>query len=752
MKKTLFALLLVSILFLTGCDDITGEVPENPMLEVVGDLDITIGLNDEYVDQGVNVIGDYDLDITTDNQVDSSAYGIYSVRYSVEYNGDIISIVRKVRVVPSVEENFNIQLGLLSEDPFAITFSIDISDAAGDLLNGQVVLYNKGEVVETRSVTNGSNTIEFVGLENQSYYLLELEGSYFENGVEYTLEEYFIGGNTTLIDPSLYPRLELIGSDVVYLDKGDVFVDDGVTIIGDYNLDITVTSPVNTEVPGTYLVRYTIVYNQASIYAHRTVIVAEGEADLFVIDVQFVESVEDSLVFSVSVDDPDELITGRLGVLYLGESEVSSFVYSEGITMMNFDNLLSDTTYRFELKGMYDVDGTPTSIGDFTVTAKSLEVNEISVFVLNGEDEMEVAQYSEFVDPGAIFTGEPNAVIEATSNVDISTPGVYYITYTATLGEAYYNLIRTVTVVAGDAIDFAIELEYVSNTESSLTYTLTVGDNYDLMETHFVKLYEFATLVEEFEFVAGVNTFTFTNLKPGTEYWFYTYGTYLRGGYTESIGDYYRSDSTLEATAPEVTLTSYEIGLVDIDVLVNVADEHSQITQITVSAYTNDEYEPYQENFADLVNGDNQVLLDNLMYEHDYKLVLEYTYRIFGTSEYIDVEEELLVFSTLAPPKPDLVSIDCDRESNSFTCDAVWDIDGFEPDSMWYFIQLRPWGDAYKIVLFENSGATLSFDELETGVDYLITVFADYVVSDTSERYISEIDEFYLEIKLRPFD
>ena len=76
MKKTLFALLLVSILFLTGCDDITEEVPENPMLEVVGDLDITIGLNDEYVDQGVNVIGDYDLDITTDNQVDSSTYGI----------------------------------------------------------------------------------------------------------------------------------------------------------------------------------------------------------------------------------------------------------------------------------------------------------------------------------------------------------------------------------------------------------------------------------------------------------------------------------------------------------------------------------------------------------------------------------------------------------------------------------------------------------------------------------------------------
>ena len=360
MKKVIIGIVAILVLFLSGCDQLPEILKDYlPALELNGEIDVTIGLNEEYVDPGVELVGDFDLEITTDSNLDITTYGIYFIDYSVDYNGKEIRIGRKIRVVPETEKDFNINLSVESIDPNALTFLIEIDDQDGDLIDGEGILYYLDEKIKSFPVANGMTYLEFDELANQTYYRLEFIGSYTDNELVYTLDDYTIGAKTTLTDPKDYPRLELVGEEELHLNVGDEYIEQGVTIIGEQQeLEITIESDVDTAIAGTYTVRYIIVFNLASIYAHRTVIVdavdvdpnddpddVPGEVDFGVV-IELVDAEAYSLTISVTVDDATERITNPLASLYLGSERVSGFVYSHGTTTITFEGLLAETTYH----------------------------------------------------------------------------------------------------------------------------------------------------------------------------------------------------------------------------------------------------------------------------------------------------------------------------------------------------------------------------------------------------------------------
>ena len=101
-----------------------------------------------------------------------------------------------------------------------------------------------------------------------------------------------------------------------------------------------------------------------------------------------------------------------------------------------------------------------------------------------------------------------------------------------------YSITRTIKVVNSNIDDFDISLSLESTTESSITYSLTINNQYNLLTTHTAKLYNGAVFVSEINFLEGANTLTFTNLLPETEYNVVIIGTYMSGDLSVSMGDY----------------------------------------------------------------------------------------------------------------------------------------------------------------------------------------------------------------------
>ncbi len=749
MKKALFALTVLLVFTLAGCDMFGGDEETNiPVLQVIGDMDVTIGLNEEYVDPGVTLLGDFDLDITTESTLDNTTYGIYYIYYSVNFDEQTYTAERRIRVVRDTEKAFNIDLEVVSTDPNALTFSVFINDEEGKLLDGKGTLYLLDEKIGEYPIENGLNVLEFTGLANMTYYRFEFTGSYIEGGVTYNLVDYNTGAKTTFIPPEDYPRLELVGDDELHLEVGEAYVEQGVTIIGEQqDLEVSINSNVNVNAPGTYVVIYTIVFNETTIYAHRTVIV-EGEELPFDIEFEVSEINAYSIIVTVTVDDPDGVITDPVGALYLGDDLVSSYVYADGVTEMIFSNLLADTTYNFVLEGSYLSEGSSVSIGDYTQEITTQTVSNIQpLLTLIGDSEMNVDLNTVFVDPGAQVIGDPYAIIETVSNVETSVPGEYYVTYSTTINGEHYSVERTVNVINPDLLDFGVSLSLVGTTESSITFSLDVTSNFDQLTSHVAKLYKGALLVSEQQFGDGNTVLEFTGLLPETEYTVVIVGDYMSNGILESIGDFSLNATTMDASAPSVNLDSYEIDYRSLDSVITVNDEHSQITSIKAAIYETEYEDDYLEGTWDLTNGVNTHSYTELYYATSYKLVVEYTYIPFGESTPIVVSVTLLEFDTLSPDTPSADSLDCDISDTFITCNAEWDTDGFT--MVGFFAQIWHGGSYTDVVWFTNDGSTLFVEDLDPETDYILKIFADYYVDATGERYIMPITNVSA-ITLRP--
>jgi hypothetical protein len=121
-------------------------------------------------------------------------------------------------------------------------------------------------------------------------------------------------------------------------------------------------------------------------------------------------------------------------------------------------------------KSMID---TPNQVGISKVTY-------YANMVLNGNQYMSIVKGSTFTDPGATATAEGQTLTVTTSGtVDVNTPGIYNITYTAVNKDGFpASLTRTVAVLSmaeQAGVDISGEYIYVGSSYTSTVTKLAPG-------------------------------------------------------------------------------------------------------------------------------------------------------------------------------------------------------------------------------------------------------------------------------------
>lgn len=249
-------------------------------LDMIGDVNQVITVNDAYVDEGVKVILDDkeltidDVDYSVDSNVDANAVGDYQVKYHVVYDNKNYDLIRNVSVVDKTPP----ELVILTSKVTKTKCGNNLRYYAIDNYDG--VITDKVSVIEENgefrlSVTDSSNneTVKTVPISNEENdYVLDL------NGTLYT-----------------------------YVDTNSVYEDAGVNVINTCGervyLDYQVDGGVDTKTPGTYTINYYIPGVDA--YQSRKVVVYDKKSDETVIS-------NDDKVIYLTFDDGPGIYTEEL--------------------------------------------------------------------------------------------------------------------------------------------------------------------------------------------------------------------------------------------------------------------------------------------------------------------------------------------------------------------------------------------------------------------------------------------------------
>ena len=90
-------LILTTIFFMTGCG--SSEELDIPGIELVGNIVMEIEQYSEFVDPGATILGDFNIDVVIDSDVDTSTLGDYTITYTITYESIEYVVSRTVRVV-----------------------------------------------------------------------------------------------------------------------------------------------------------------------------------------------------------------------------------------------------------------------------------------------------------------------------------------------------------------------------------------------------------------------------------------------------------------------------------------------------------------------------------------------------------------------------------------------------------------------------------------------------------------------------
>ncbi len=153
---------------------------EPPVITLIGDKDIYLDIDDEFVDPGVTVSDNEDLDvtlITSGEDFETNLTNVYTIYYNAfDDAGNVAEeVVRRVHVTyrePGVITSFTYEsynfLGVL----------IIVFDHDSVLIDLYVNLYDGDTLISSIEVTEQSQSIQFTDLQSGIDYQLIVEGTY----------------------------------------------------------------------------------------------------------------------------------------------------------------------------------------------------------------------------------------------------------------------------------------------------------------------------------------------------------------------------------------------------------------------------------------------------------------------------------------------------------------------------------------------------------------------------------------------
>ncbi len=431
MKKVFSLFIAIFIVFfMFGCNT-AGNTTVNilPDIEVIGDTVMEIEQYNDFVDPGAEIIGDFDLDITVESNVDTSTLGEYTITYTINYLGTDYSVSRIVKVVEKVstetpsltiigDETIEVEQYSIFVDPGVEVigdFDLDIiveSNVDTSTLGSYIIVYTitylgvdysltRNIEIVPRTTTDlpsieliGDETIEveqfsdFVDLGAKIIGDFDLEITVESNvntsivgeyqitySITYDSKTYSITRTVKVINSSI-PSIELIGDSVMEIEQYTDFSDPGAEVIGDFDLEITVESNVNTSIAGKYQVTYSITYDSKTYSVTRIVNVIAIE-DPFTILLELGEVTQTSISVIVNVDDSNDIINNKFVRIYNGYTLIESIEYVNGINNIEFNGLEDGTTYRVVVSGDYLDNGNTATLQEYDLEITTVHLGEI---------------------------------------------------------------------------------------------------------------------------------------------------------------------------------------------------------------------------------------------------------------------------------------------------------------------------------------------------------------------------------------
>ena len=618
---------------------------ETPSLSIIGDETIEVEQYSIFIDPGAEIIGDFDLDITVESNVDTSTLGSYTIVYTITYLGVDYSLTRNIEVVPRTSTDLP-SLALIGDSIIEVEQYSDFTDPGVEII-GDFDL----------DITVESNVDTSIVGEYQVTY-----------SITYDSKTYSVTRTVNVINSSV-PSIELIGDSIMEIDQYSDFSDPGAEVIGDFNLDITVESNVNTSIVGEYQVTYSITYDSKTYSITRTVNVIAVE-DPFTISIELDEVTQTSISVIVNVDDSNDIINNKFVRLYNGYSLVESVEYVNGINNIEFNNLEDGTTYRVVVSGDYLDNGNTATLQGYDLEVTTVHLGEIDFNIDNlyidyssiGFD-LEVIDEDDMLTDLVVnlYNGEE---LVATANLfdmlnsgeyEGNSVGVYFYdldeltTYSFEVEYSFVQLGTTEeTTISLEKIDYTtLELvapTIINNVINERYYNLDCEAEIDFtgFEEYYVwaELYNGSTFVQ-YQSLVDNSTYSFSYIDTATDYTIKIYSSYTDSetGVSYSnilIGTYEASTLTAGDLATpvveNVVITKTETTItVDFDLI----DDDNAMDMGYLRLYSGS----YISGYTTIVKGHNTFIFDNNVDENTlYTVKIDVDYN--GDGSFTTLYEE----------------------------------------------------------------------------------------------------------------
>jgi large repetitive protein len=396
-----------------------------PVITLLGDAVVQVECGGSYADAGATAADDCGGNLTsliqTANTVNTGVTGSYTVTYTVtDTTGNAaIPKVRTVNVVDATAPVITLLGDAVVTHECGSTYTdggAAASDACGGDLSGEIVTFNPvdafapGNYTVTYNVADGSNNLAAEVV------------------------------RTVNVTDTAAPVITLNGATPVAVQCGAAYSDAGAVAMdacsGDLTAHIVTVNPVNTAVPGTYMVTYNVSDDaaNAAMQATRTVNVVDSTAPMI----------------ALSGANP---VTVQCGAAYTDAGATASDACGGNLT----GSIVRVNPVNTAIIGSYTItynvsDASSNAAAEVTRTVNIVDT-QAPVITLLGANPLTVQCGSTYTDPGATAVdscnGNLTGSIVAVNNVNTAVVGTYTVAYNVSdsSSNAATEVTRTVNVV-----------------------------------------------------------------------------------------------------------------------------------------------------------------------------------------------------------------------------------------------------------------------------------------------------------------
>lgn len=270
-----------------------------------GEKTINVSLKGEYNDPGFELFeNDKEVDlnkvkVTVKNDVDTSNLGQYTYSYEISYENQVFKEKRIVNVVDDIPPVIKTDIETVEMYSCQSEGKLNLNFTAEDNYDG-VITSKVNEKIEDDKVILS---------------VVDSSGNETRKEIPIVKPE----------EPS--PKIVLNGRNIVYVKKGEEYIEEGASAFDgcDNKIDeeIVKTGEVDTNIPGTYEIKYTVTRNEKTSTITRNVIVYDGVIN------NPIEANRDKVVYLTFDDGPGRYTEELLDILKKYNVKATFFVTNQ---------------------------------------------------------------------------------------------------------------------------------------------------------------------------------------------------------------------------------------------------------------------------------------------------------------------------------------------------------------------------------------------------------------------------------------